>query len=147
MIIELRAASADDNDFVYQAKKQALGPFIEQKWGWHEDYQRGVHNENWQNKPWSIILRDKDLIGTVSVDRREQAIRLGEFYIVPEYQDQGYGTQVLAGILYECDTSDRDCKIQLLKGNKAELLFRRHGFRIVETDETHCFMIRNPRVP
>jgi len=147
MTTELREAVANDAEFVFEAKKQALGPFIGQRWGWHEDYQRGVHNENWQKKPWSIILLDKTPIGTVSVDRRAQAIQLTDFYILPDYQRRGFGTQVLARILYECDSNDRDCEIRLLRGNKAESFFRRHGFREIENDDTHCFMIRNPRVP
>ena len=147
MSIELRPAGESDAEFVYQTKKAALGPFVESRWGWHEDYQRGIHDHSWQHKPWTLILLDGEPIGTVSIDRRQPAVQLGEFYMAPQFQDQGYGSQALVKILYQCDSAGRDCKVSVLKGNRAEALFLRHGFRVIEHDECHSRLIRNPRVP
>ncbi len=147
MEIELRTASENDGDFVYQVKKKALGPWIERKWGWHEDYQRKVHDLDWQEKPWSIICRDGVPVGTLSVDRRQKTIRLSGFYLLPEYLNQGIGSQVLEKVLYHCDRNQRDCGISLRNGNRALSLFQRHGFRVIDKNELHTTLLRNWRVP
>ena len=147
MEIEILPAGENDGDFVYRVKHQALGPLIESKWGWHEEFQRALHDKDWQKKPWSIILADGVAIGTVSVDRREKTVRLSGFYLLPDHQGQGLGSQVLARILYQCDKDQRDCSVNLLTGNRAYSLFKRHGFRETGSDALHTSLLRNWRYP
>lgn len=147
MNIELQVANDGDSEFAYRVKQQALGPFIEARWGWHEDYQRSVHERDWQQKPWSIILLDGAAGGTVSIDRREKVVRLGGFYLAPDQQNRGVGSAVLDKILYLCDRDRRDCQVSITEGNRAITLFKRHGFREVGRDDDHIQLLRNWRFP
>jgi GNAT superfamily N-acetyltransferase len=81
------------------------------------------------------------------VDRREKTVRLGAFYLLPEHQNQGIGSQVLDRILYSCDKDQRDCVVSLLIGNQACSLFKRHGFREIDSDGAHTRLLRNWRYP
>lgn len=147
MTVTVRPAAEQDMEFAYHAKRGALGPFIESRWGWHEDYQRAIHESNWREKPWSLICLDGEPVGTVSVDRRATTVRLGEFYILPARQRRGIGSQVLRQILLECDRDDRDCELFLLRGSQAAEFFRRCDFRVSGNDDRHVRMIRHAQVP
>lgn len=104
-----------------------------------------LHEKDWQEKPWSSLYGDGVAIGTVSVDRREKTVRLGGFYLLPDHQNQGIGTQVLARILYNCDKDQRDCSVSLITGNQAYSLLKRHGFREIDSDASHTRLLRNWR--
>jgi len=145
MSIDLQPANEGDSDFAFRVKKLALGPFIETRWGWHEDYQRNLHDRDWREKPWTIILRDGVAVGIVSVDRRNKLVRLGGLYLVPEHQGQGVGAQVLTRILRACDRDQRDCQVSIPEGNRAITLFKRLGFREVGNEEGKVQLLRNWR--
>jgi hypothetical protein len=43
--------TAEEIEFSFQVKKQALGPHILYQWGWDEEFQRKVHHQRLREKP------------------------------------------------------------------------------------------------
>ena len=143
MNISLRKSKSTDFDFALQAKKQAMGPHIEAKWGWNEEYQLEIHRQRWAEKCWFIINLDGNPVGTLSLDKIGTSIlRLGEFYLLDEYRNRGIGTYVLEGILAESDEKGENVILEYLKWNPVGSLYKRYGFTKTAESDIHYFMER-----
>ena len=137
--------TAQDREFAYRLKRDALGPHVAPRWGWDEPYQRGVHRERWERKTFYRIVRDGEAIGTLALDEAGDCLRFGEFYIRPELQGRGLGTEVLRLVLARADAAGRPVRLEYLKWNPAGSLYRRHGFVMKGETEIHYLMERPAR--
>ena len=72
----------------------------------------------------------------------EHCIELGQFFILPEYQNKGIGTYLLKGILDTADRLDKKVALRFLRNNPVKSLYVRNSFRVVDTDEILCHMER-----
>jgi GNAT superfamily N-acetyltransferase len=145
MEFALRPATADDFQFAFAVKRDALGPYVAQRWGWDDDVQLLHHQGQWTEKPWQVILRAGERVGTVSVHWRPTHLQFGEFYIAAPHRRQGLGTAVLRASLEEADGRRLETRLEYLKWNPVASLYARHGFRIVSENDIHYFLVRSPR--
>jgi GNAT superfamily N-acetyltransferase len=144
---ELVAAQESDFEFAFHAKRDVLGPHIASRWGWDEELQRKMHQQRWSERPWFIIAVQGRRVGTVSIEHGTEFIRFGEFYILPEFQGQGLGTNVLACTIAVADAKRLPVKLEYLKWNPVASLYRRFGFEVTTENETHYFVVRIPGQP
>lgn len=144
MQISLRTAVPEDYEFSFEAKRQALGPHIAVRWGWNEDIQDALHRKRWSERPWSIIQIEGQAIGTLSVEEKEDHIRFGEFYLLPENQGRGIGSRVLRLVLDRADTLRLPVRLEYLKWNPVASLYLRNGFEVVSKNDIHFFLTREP---
>jgi GNAT superfamily N-acetyltransferase len=140
----VRPATENDYEFAFQTKKAALGPHIMARWGWNDEYQRSVHHQRWHEKPWFIVQLGDKPIGTMSLLEEATSVRFGEFYLMPEYQGCGIGTELLADVLIRCDQSRQEVRLEYLKWNPVGSLYKRHGFTIVSENDIHYHLVRKP---
>ena len=141
-LIKLIPADETHREFSYQVKKEAEGDYIISMFGWDEDVQRDFHARAWQEQKPDIITYDGKPIGTVATVEDGDCIEIGQFFILPEYQNKGIGTHLLKNILDEADRLSRNVTLKFLKNNRAESLYVRHGFRLVYTSEVAHHMER-----
>jgi len=144
MNTRLREATAAESGFAFTAKREALGPHIEERWGWNDETQLRFHNERWSSRPWQIILLDDTLIGTVSLDWQPDHLQFGEFYLLRVYQRLGIGTLILQDALRKADALHIETRLEHLKWNPVASLYSRHGFKCVGENDTHYFLVRPP---
>lgn len=140
----LRSAVESDFEFSFEAKCQALGPHVSARWEWDEAYQIELHRKRWSERPWSIIDLNGESIGTVSINRTEEHLQFGEFYLLPSFQRRGIGTQVLLSVVKEADRHALPVKLEYLKWNPVGSLYKRHGFEVVAENDIHYFLVREP---
>jgi N-acetylglutamate synthase-like GNAT family acetyltransferase len=140
----IRLISADEthNEFSYQVKKAAEGEYIVSMFGWDEDVQRGFHDKAWQEQRPDVITYDGKLIGTIATIESEDCIEVGQFFILPEYQNKGIGTYLLKSILVKADQLGRNVTLKFLKNNRVKSLYVKNGFRLVDTNEIFHYMER-----
>jgi GNAT superfamily N-acetyltransferase len=143
--ISLRPATQGDFNFAFDAKCDAMRPHIETKWGWDEDFQRTLHTTRWNEKPWFIIERDAQPIGTVSLHWKPTHLRFGEFYLLSAHRGRGIGGRLLPTILAEADERAMPTQLEVLKWNPARTLYERHGFEMISENEIHYFMLRTQK--
>lgn len=147
MPLSLKPCLETDFDFAFAAKKDALGPVIVERWGWDEAFQRQVHRERWEEKPWSLVMLGDNPIGTVSIQSMEADLdRFGEFYLVAPHRGRGIGSRILEHYLKHCDQVGKRVRLEVLKWNRAGSLYRRYGFDTVGENEIHDFLEREPGV-
>lgn len=133
--------------FTFEAKRQALGPYVVERWGWDEALQRRTHQTRFDEKPFFAIVLDGRPVGTVSVMRFDDHIRFGEFYLFPDSQRRGLGSRVLRHCLSLADAHGLPVRLEHLKWNPVGTLYRRHGFAVVGETEIHLLMERTPATP
>lgn len=134
-----------ESETAFALKRDALGPHIAAKWGWDETYQRAVHAQGWSTKRFFRIVRDGATIGTVAIDEAPDHVRVGEFYVSPQHQNKGIGSEVLRPILLEADERDLRIRLECLKWNPALAFYKRHGFVVTGESDIHYLMERAPR--
>ena len=133
-----------ESEVAFALKRDALGPLIAAKWGWDEPYQRAIHAQRWSAKRFFRIVRNGVTVGTVAIDEAPDHVRVGEFYVAPQHQNQGIGSNVLRPILVNADAKELPVRLECLKWNPALAFYRRHGFIITGENDIHFFMERPP---
>ncbi|MDP9762103.1 MULTISPECIES: GNAT family N-acetyltransferase [Agrobacterium] len=134
--------TAEETEFAFQAKKQALGPHIIHRWGWDDEFQRGVHARRLREKPFCQIELNGRPIGTLSLQLLPEFIRFGEFYLIDSFRGIGIGSRVLAHCLQLADEKGLPVRLEALLWNPVASLYRRHGFVEVGRTPTHFVMER-----
>jgi GNAT superfamily N-acetyltransferase len=143
-LIKLIRADETHKEFCYQVKKAAEGEYITLMFGWDENVQRDFHAKDWQRRKPDIITYDGRPIGTIATSDGEDCVEIGQFFILPDYQNKGIGTHLLKNILDGADESGKDVTLRFLKNNPVKSLYIRNGFRVVHTDEILYYMERKP---
>jgi GNAT superfamily N-acetyltransferase len=143
-LIRLIPGDETRREFSYQVKNAAEGGYIISMFGWDEDVQRDFHARAWRQQKPDVITYDGKLIGTIARIETEDCIEIGQFFILPEYQNKGIGTYLLKGILDKADRLGKNVTLKFLKNNPVESLYAGHGFRVVDSDEILYYMERKP---
>ena len=141
----LRPATEDDSEFVYDLKRQALGPYIEATWGWDEAVQRDLHGQQFTPSETQVFVVGATPVGCVRVRRKNDEVVLVSIYILPAWQSKGIGAEALADLLREAHARHVPMRLRVLRVNeRAIALYKRHGFEVVETTDTHYVMRAHP---
>jgi GNAT superfamily N-acetyltransferase len=143
-LVEVVPAAGGDYEFSYQVKKAAEGALITEVFGWDEAFQREYHLNEWMRKRPSLITLNGKAVGTVEVADEGGVRRIGQFFILPEFQNRGIGSEVLRRVLRQADDKGQEVRLTLLAGNRCESLYRRHGFQGTGEDGALRFMRRSP---
>ena len=143
-LIKLIPADETDKEFSYQVKKAAEGEYITLMFGWDENVQRDFHAKDWQRRKPDIIIYDGKSIGTIAIIENEDCVEIGQFFILPDYQNKRIGTHLLKNILDNADQSGKNVTLRFLKNNPVKSLYVRNGFRVVQADEILYYMERKP---
>ena len=132
-----------DFDFAYQLKKVAYKEYIEQTWGWDEDFQMKFHEENFSTANTKIVIVEGRRIGTVDLKEEDERTFISGLYLLPAFQNKGIGTAILRDIMQETAANKKRIELEVLKVNtKAQDLYKRLGFEMSEGDETKYLMYK-----
>lgn len=146
MNLAYRIARPEDSELVYQIKKEALGPYVAQTWGWDETWQRAYHAKHFKSEDVELIVHDGEVVGWREVRHPPGEIRLNEIYLAAAWQRRGVGSAVLAELVAESEAAGWPIRLQVLKVNEgARRLYERHGFVLEEEKERHFAMVRWPK--
>lgn len=52
--------SPEDQEFAFEVKRAAIGPYIIQRWGWDDNFQRDVHDSRYREKPFYVVRRGEN---------------------------------------------------------------------------------------
>jgi ribosomal protein S18 acetylase RimI-like enzyme len=123
-----------DYEFVYETKKLVYQKYIEENWGsWNETQQRKMFEDFIKEfgKYICIIMIKDNLIGFYHGEILDMdSYELGNICIIPQYQGQGIGTQILNSIIEE--NSSRDIYLRYFKQNQVGKLYKKLGFEVIE---------------
>lgn len=136
----LRRVNRTDSDFLYRLKTACLKEYVAAIWGWDEADQRRRFMASFNPADSQIVVAFGRDVGQLAVDLEVEEVFLSGIYLLPAYQGQGLGSQILGDLLSEARQQQRPVRLQVLVGNPARHLYRRLGFRIIGKSDTHYVM-------
>jgi GNAT superfamily N-acetyltransferase len=90
-----------------------------------------------------IIEADSFFVGCIAFKPMLEGYLLEHFYIHPNYQGAGIGSQVLQGLLAQDDVKGRRVTLNVLQGSAARRLYERFGFKVDREDPVDVYMSVN----
>lgn len=90
---------------------------------------------------WYIVQQDGQPIGRLIVDWRAGEVEVMDMALLPEYRNQGIGTELLHTIMATAAQSQRPVRLYVEKNNPGALrLYRRLGFMSIGDIGTHWWL-------
>ena len=120
-----------------------MRPHIEAQHGsWDADFQAAKFADATAIARHQVILCDGKDVGCLHTDEFSDHVRLYRIWLLPEYQNQGLGSQVLASLINRADDLGLPLKLTVLRSNPAKQLYERLGFNVKKETDTHFEMWR-----
>jgi len=157
--LRLRRAGEDDLPFlaeVYASTRReevAKLPWSEEEketfLRWQFDSQHRHYREYYPDCEFLVVERGgedgpSEPIGRIYVDRWKDQIRLVDVALLPEHRGRGLGGALLRELLAEGEARDLPVTIHVEYNNPALRLYRRLGFRHVDSNGIYYLMRREP---
>lgn len=87
-----------------------------------------------------IIEVDSSLVGCIAFKPTLDGYLLEHFYIHPNYQGKGVGSQVLKNMLEQKHVKGKRVTLNVLQGSSARRLYERFGFKVESEDLIDVYM-------
>jgi len=147
MNITKRPAHEDDTDFACFVHHQAYRDVIVRQFGvWEEEAQDEFFKNSWDPPAYEIILCDGIPCGYTRVEVRGSDLHVRELVILPQFQGQGIGSQILRGVIESAKVRHVPICLETQHTNRAAELYHRLGFREFGRTETHILLEWSNRV-
>ena len=143
--ITLRDAIERDLEFLYELHRETLKEYIDQTWGWDENWQQAHFRDRFDLSRKSIIQQDGNPIGCLAVLDEGNHIYLSYIALKPALQNKGIGTMLIQDVLERGQRANKPVTLKVLKINPARKLYERLGFKVTQESETHYFMTAEPK--
>lgn len=142
-IFELVPYKDDDYEFIFNAKKICYKKYVEENFGeWDDEAQYRMLDkflEESKNDAKIIIVNGKRAGFTNGKVIDENNYEQGNICILPEYQNKGIGTSILKNAIHK--NKNRNILLRVFKQNRAQELYKRLGFEIIDETKAHYKMI------
>ena len=147
--LAMRPAQAADEDFLFELYRGTRAEEMA-AWGWDEAQQQiflsmqfkgqSAHYAQYSNIDHRIILDGDRSIGRIFLSWLEGVMILVDIALLPEYRGRGIGGALIKELLGEAERTGKTVQLHVLKSNRAQNLYRRFGFEVVEDAGSHWKM-------
>ena len=138
---QLKPATKEDRDFAYQLDCAVYRDVIIKQFGaWDESTQLREFEKKWDPSNFSLEVINVCPVGVLAVERFPDHINLSEIQILPAFQNQGHGTDLLKRLMKEARVSYRPLRLKVFKMSNAVTLYQRLGFEKTSETDTHFHM-------
>jgi GNAT superfamily N-acetyltransferase len=142
--LTLRRATAEHYSFALGLYLSTMRPYTEELMVWIEMRQRDSFAAQWKPDEVRIVTIDGKDVGWLQVSETQTEIRLQQFFISPDRQRTGIGTDVLRSLLAKWRATGKPIALTVLKNNPARRLYERFGFSLVGEMGVKYEMRRSP---
>jgi ribosomal protein S18 acetylase RimI-like enzyme len=139
-----RPAKFEDKDFLYFLNEAVYRSLVEKNIGkWDDKFQRDYFDQKWEKAGYQIIEKDKIKIGAIWIEYGHDQHTLKEIQILPEFQNQGIGTDLIKTEIMLARKANVPIRLRLLNENPARYLYKRLGFKTYEKAGNYLCMELN----
>lgn len=139
--ITKRIATEADTEFARRTHHAAYHDVIVRQFGgFDEKIQDDFFAKSWTPENHEIVLDDGLQVGYCSIERLPDRIAIHELVLLPAFQGKGIGSKILREVLEEAKARSVPVRLQVLKENQAQHLYRTLGFKDSGFDDTHIQM-------
>ena len=140
--IELRQATADDVDFLWETFRVSMKDYITQARGEWDEQREETQFRNQLDLTASRVIHANDVkVGFIMAPIKDGVRWIHTICIVPEHQRKGIGTKVLRRVIAQGKEQKMSLYLSVLKVNPARRLYERLGFKVIE-ETTHHFKMQ-----
>jgi ribosomal protein S18 acetylase RimI-like enzyme len=144
----LRPATDADYDFLYNVHCVVMREYIEETWGWNEEWQAAYFRAKFEPHRRQIIRVDGRDAGVLVVEVRPDEVYLGLIELLPEFQRRGIGAAIIGQLIADAGRRGLPLTLHVLKANKpARRLYERLGFRVAGDEAYRYRMVAAPISP
>lgn len=143
--IALRSATEKDGDLLWDLHRVSLKPYVEQSWGWDDNFQRRYFWEHFSPEKSQVIQCEGVDAGVLTVEESPLGYILSNIELYPKYQGRGIGTSLISSLIEKANQRGLPVCLRVLKINPARQLYERLGFIIIGETETHYWMRKEGR--
>jgi len=145
-VFSIRLANRADKAFLFELKKAAeFGP-INAIFGWDDDIQQQLHQQEWAEEKPTIITLSGHAVGSYLLQNNADHFYFCRFFLLPNCQGKGIGSEVLTRCITVAEHARKPIKLCYLQGNRVGALYRRFGFQVTSEDKQFVYMHRLPIV-
>lgn len=145
MNLKFMPVTETDRAFFIDVHHTAYRPVIEKMFGWDQTLQDSFANKAFDEGGMNIIWSNNQKIGVVGYEEHKEFLWLKEVFLLPEYQGQGVGSQIVKDAITRAAASGKELRLQTLKENTgAKKLYERHGLAVTESTDIHWKMSLKP---
>jgi ribosomal protein S18 acetylase RimI-like enzyme len=137
--LRLRAATSEDYAFLRELNRLAYEDVVTRQFGvWDDSAQRQRFDLKLERAAFRIVELADRPIAAVWSSEHDDHIDLHELLVLPEFQNRGIGSQLLRWELARGDAVRKPMRLHTLLLNRAQELYKRHGF--VETGRSDVYV-------
>jgi ribosomal protein S18 acetylase RimI-like enzyme len=137
----LRPCTADDEAFARRVHREAYRDVVTRQFGeWDDDRQRGFFEAKWDPSSYQAIMVSGADAGVVRCTREAGYLYLDEIQLLPAAQGAGIGSAVIRDLQEQAQNAGLPLRLQVLKQNRARVLYERLGFYVTGETEQHFQM-------
>lgn len=147
---ELVDAMPDDEPFLLALYSSTRKDEVS-AWGWevpqldaflHMQYQfqQRSYRAQYPEARLQLIVHDTKRIGKLLVAHANHAIVLVDIALLPEHQNEGYGTELVLSLQREAVEYGKPLLLHVQTTNRAKRLYERLGFQETSSDSMYCEM-------
>lgn len=142
MIYRLRECKFDDLDIILKLKEFGMRWYVERIYGWDINVQKQKTIKEMQKNlaNMRIIVVDGKDVGVTTFIETDSYFQVGLIIILPEYQNKGIASSIIAEYINTAKNKKKRIIIKAYKENPAQDLYKRLGFNIYNTDDTHVYL-------
>jgi len=106
--------------------------------------QQASYKMQYPNADHQIILVDDRQVGRLILNRGDQEFLLVDIALLPQYRSCGTGASLIKDICAEAAGKGLPVRLQVLRSNRAALLYERLGFYVTGENQVHFQMEWHP---
>ena len=143
----LRPATVDDRAFVVEVNRAAMGPYLEETFGWDHAATNAYFDERFDPSGGQVIEAGGAEAGELLVDERPGELFLVRVVLLPEWQGRGIGSAIVRTLVERARKEGSVLALDVFKTNpRAMQLYESLGFARVGETETDVSMRLDPRL-
>ena len=122
--------------------KAAYQDVITRQFGqWDDEVQALLFSRKWVPEEFEVLEMDGRPIGCIRVADHPDHVLLAEIQILPEFQGQGIGSELIQNEFARARALQKPVRLQVLTSNhRARDLYLRLGFEITGTTDRHLIL-------
>ena len=136
MDFAIRQGVIADEEWLYKLYSSTMRAYIEQTWGWDEEFQRNGFQANLHPTKFQIVIVNDADVGAYLVNEEDSHYWLEMLLVSSEMQGKGLGTSIVNKIQAETEKVGKPIKLSVLKVNPAKEFYSRLGFCVFDQDES-----------
>jgi ribosomal protein S18 acetylase RimI-like enzyme len=153
-LLELRGAQAGDLPFLFNLYCDVRGPEVS-AWGWPAaqsdaflrmqfEAQSRSYQAAFPEALHHIVLAGGEAIGRRLAARTSEGMHLVDIALLSAHRNLGIGSRLITQLMEDCAATGNALTLQVLRGNPAQRLYQRMGFRETSADPMYIQMAWTP---